>query len=185
MGQRLVVSLIQGEETIAAIYYHWSAYFQSTIYELRDLGKDIRKAREEKKDILLGVLEGLEKRGGGLGVNPRNEKEAEKRFPGRQNKKDISRNVGLLYLGKEEIQETLDMAEGTARIYLDTDEISNDVSRSEYIPWELGKDYVELMDVRFYVDPYDMTMDECFELADYLETMTEQFLTENNREGEQ
>ena len=176
MGQRLVVSLIENEETIAVVYYHWSAYFQSTIYELRDLCKDILKAKGEGKDILPAVLDGLEAKGGGIGFSPDNLLEAAKRFPARANREDVSRNNGLMFLGEKEIKDTLAMAEGTAKIYLDTGEVSNDVDHCDYIPWELGDGFVELHSVRIHVDPFDMNMGQCIELAEYLETMTKVYL---------
>lgn len=37
MGQRLVISIKQHNEEIAAIYYHWSAYTASSIYEIAQL----------------------------------------------------------------------------------------------------------------------------------------------------
>ena len=176
MGQRLVVELVQNNETIAVVYYHWSAYFDSTIYELRDLCKDILKAQDEDGDILLGILDGLEARGGGIGFSPRNYEEAKKRFPEREIKTDISRNSGLLYLGKEEIQRTLYMAEGLAKIYIDEHEVVNDVFYCEYLPWKLREYYVGLGNDGITIDPSEMTIDECITLAKFMETVAENYL---------
>lgn len=189
MGQRLVIELIDGNEnTIAAVYYHWSAYFGSTIAELATLSKDILKAKKDKKDILPAVLDGLERRGGGLGVNPRNYAEAQKRFPGRTFKQDISRNDGLLYLGEEEIKETIDMAEGLAAIYIDLEEVTNDVTYltySEYLDVDYGEGYTVIDGKRIDISADEMTMEECIRLNDFFEEIFQEKMKKyNQREAE-
>ena len=182
MGQRLVVELIDGNgDTIAAVYYHWSAYFGSTIAELATLSKDILRAKKDKKDILLAVLDGLERRGGGLGVNPRNYAEAQKRFPGRTFKQDISRNDGLLYLGEEEIKETINMAEGLAAIYIDLEEVTNDVTYSEYLDVDYGEGYTVVDGKKIDISADEMTMEECVRLNDFFEEIFQEKMKNYNR----
>lgn len=187
MGQRLVVELLENEETKAVVYYHWSAYFGSAIQELRDLCKDILQAQNDKKDVLAGVLDGLEKRGGGIGVNDVNLAEAHKRFPDRTFPKDVSRNCGLMYLGESEIRDTLAMAEGNARIYLDTRDVYCDVTISDYLPLEFKTDdngtvYTNYNGESINIDSTEMSMKECIRLGEFVDKIYEN-LIKSNREG--
>ena len=127
MGQRLTVDILDNEERIAIIYYHWSAYFDSTIYELESLKNDIVAAKASGNDILLTIIYGLEKRGGGLGLDSRSRDMAKKKWPDRTFKIDINRNDGLIFIDEQDIKETYDMNEGTASIDIVTEEVITDV----------------------------------------------------------
>ena len=175
MGQRLVVELIQDQRTIAVVYYHWSAYFQSTIYEVADLCEDIIRAEKKKRDVLESVLTGLERRRGGLGIEPVNIAVANALFPGRVFKTDISRNNGLLYLGDDEIKRTLNMAEGIARIYLDDHDVTNDVDICEVLPWELHRNRVCIGKEVIMISPFDLTMEQSITLRNWMEKQTEKY----------
>ena len=140
MGQRLVVDLIQNDKVVAAIYYHWSAYFASTIYELAKLSKAILKAEEENKDKLFAIIQMLEedqvyqfmnedkiRHGGVCGSNEEMEA-AMKLFPNYIPKREnLNRNCGIISFTEEGIKDFHDWEEGHAEINLDTHEISNDV----------------------------------------------------------
>lgn len=124
MGQRLTVDILENGKRIAIVYYHWSAYFDSTIYELEYLKNDVVTAKNNgKSDVLLAIIDGLEKRGGGLGIDPRTRNEAEMRWPDRTFTIDINRNCGLIFINEQDIKETYKMNEGTASIDIATEEV--------------------------------------------------------------
>ena len=127
MGQRLTVDIYENNERVAIIYYHWSAYFDSTIYELEYLKNDIVAAKKEGKDILLAIIDGLEKRGGGLGIDPRTRALAKEKWPDRTFKTDINRNDGLIFIDEQDINKTYAMTEGTASINVDDEEVTTEV----------------------------------------------------------
>ena len=183
MGQRLVVSLTdEDQNTIAVVYYHWSAYFASTIEECANLGKAIVESEKDGKDVLTSILDMLEKNGGGIGVNDRNLEEAAKRFPGREFRSDISRNNGLIYLGNEEIQETLDMAEGTAEINIPSKMVYNGVLHSDFFDFQFYDGGCKVNGQSIDVDPEEMTIDECIRLDDFIRRIyLDDFITRNNR----
>lgn len=152
MGQRLVVDLVQNDKVVAAIYYHWSAYFASTIFELTKLSKAILAAEKEGKDKVLSIIEMLETkeehknykgeievRCGGV---RREELEfAKKMYPDHEFEHEhVSRNCGIIALTEEGIRNFNDWEEGLARINLATHEISNDVCLDPD-PFELDADY--------------------------------------------
>ena len=63
MGQRLVVTIKDGERERMKIYYHWSAYTKSTFGELIELWniiKPLKDAGKTTNEILLGIIHGLE-----------------------------------------------------------------------------------------------------------------------------
>ena len=186
MGQRLVVSLMEGNNILAVIYYHWSAYFASTIGECAQISKEILKAEKNGKDILTAVLDMLERTGGGIGVNQENLEEAAKRFPGREFRKDISRNDGLMYLGKDEIQKTLDMAEGTAEIDISAKFVYNDVWYSDYFEFERVDGGCMLNGEFIDINPYEMTMEECIRLYERIDQIYSKILSNNRtKKGEE
>lgn len=128
MGQRLTVDILEDGERIALIYYHWSSYFDSTIVELKHLKDYIVEAKKEGKDILLGIIEGLESNGGGLGIEPDNRKVAKQMYPDRNFTYDVNRNDGLLYLDADEFERIYTMNEGTASIDIDNEKVINNVT---------------------------------------------------------
>ena len=133
MGQRLTIDILDNGERIGIIYYHWSAYFASAIAELKLVKDDIVKAKNEKKDILLAIIEGLELRGGGLDISPKTRAIAEKEWPYRKFRYDISRNCGLLCLDEDDINETEAMSEGMASIDISSEEATSDVDLEDAI----------------------------------------------------
>lgn len=132
MGQRLVVSIIQDTKRVAAIYYHWSAYFLNTIYELTRLSEYILNAENENKNVLLGILEGVENNGGclrGIG-DPECKYELDKAkelFPDHEFKTVGSRNEGLISFTEEGMEAFDSWSEGDALIEIDTHKISHGV----------------------------------------------------------
>lgn len=188
MGQRLVVYLNKDNETIAAIYYHWSAYFGDTIYELGLLSQDILRAEEEGKDALLGIMEGLKQRGGGVrgygNADYKNDADAaHKLFPHFEFPTKINRNNGLITFTKEGIESFDCWANGVASIDLDTHKIHNYVVLDGeeyglvYEDQDLGKvgfirhyeDGTLIKDgVKCPVNAFDFTCESVFELGKFM-----------------
>ena len=165
MGQRLTVDILKNGERIAIVYYHWSAYFDSTIYELELLKNDIVAAKNSGNDVLLTIIYGLEKRGGGLGIDPRTRKETKKRWPDRTFSIDINRNCGLIFIDEQDIKETYDMNEGTAWIDVATEKVVTEVDL------ECGLHY-NVKDLP--CDPFKvMTFEELEKVYLYIDTVYE------------
>lgn len=172
MGQRLVIDLVQNDKIVAAVYFHWSAYFSSTIYELARLSGVILNAEKTGKDKLLAIVEeleketdhpsmvaalfggsGTEKRRGGVRGLPEELEAAKKLFPNHDFKtENVNRNEGLISFTQEGIQSFHDWEEGLAVINLDTHEIDNRVgyephpfvfADAEYETDEDGYEYVQ------------------------------------------
>lgn len=127
MGQRLTIEIKDNNKTIAVIYYHWSAYFGSTIYELKAVKDDIVRAKENGQDILLSIIDGLEQRGGGLGIDPDTRTLAKEKYPNREFTMGINHNDGLIFLAEKDIKRVLDLSEGWASIDIETEEVLDDV----------------------------------------------------------
>lgn len=165
MGQRLTVDILENGERIAIIYYHWSAYFDSTIYELETLKNDIVTAKASGNDVLLAIIDGLEKRGGGLGLDPRSRDMAKKKWPDRTFKIDINRNDGLIFIDEQDMDETYAMTEGTASIDIVTEEVITEVDL------ECGLHY-DVKDLP--CDPFKvMTFEELEKVYLYIDTVYE------------
>ena len=190
MGQRLVVELYNDKKRVASIYYHWSAYFESTIYELTELSNDILQAEKEHKDPLLGIVEGLEERGGGLrgGCTPNYKDELDAAlalFPDHKFSENVSRDRGLISFTEEGMESFRDWLEGHAMIELDTHKILNGVSYEgerwlEYNYTPVGPNgeggYIQSAkdgvvsngDKVCKVNAFELTCEEIFELAEFI-----------------
>lgn len=167
MGQRLVVDIIENDEVVAAIYYHWSAYFTSTVYRLAELSRAILNAEKEGKNKLLAIIEKIEedqvKIGfltgeseiihGGIRRNDTKDLEAaQKLFPDHKFKiENISRNEGLIALTEETIKDLHSWEEGGASINLDTHKIYNYV--------DLDPDPFEFVDAEYYEEDGEQYFD--------------------------
>lgn len=199
MGQRLVIDLIQGDKVVAAIYYHWSAYFISTIMELAKLSKAILEAEKEGKDKLLAVITKLEEnekyydfsskeyslRSGGIIAEDLDK--AKELYPDWQFKtKYIDRNCGLIALSDTQIGHLHDWEEGHANIHLDTHEIENsvdlDAAPFEFVdaiyetdeydysyPVQFESGRIKYKDRICNIDSFDCTCETIQELADFIE----------------
>lgn len=173
MGQRLTVDILDNGERIAVVYYHWSAYFSSTIAELKLLKDDIISSKKENKDILLAIIDGLELRGGGLDISSKTRSVAKKMWPQRTFKTDINRNFGLICLDESDINETEAMSEGMAWIDISSEEATSDV--------EL-EDAVRIDKSKLPYDPFDiMSFHQLEEVYDCVEKLYEEAFEELKR----
>lgn len=136
MGQRLNIELIDGKDTVANAYYHWSAYTSSAI----DLTNKILVAIDGVKGTPLErAVKLLELTGAGVNDIERGriEKDTSNRFDGIEFRDCINRNEGLLAVTDEGIKETRSWEEGRVTIHLD----SRTIDFSVY--WEVVRDEYE------------------------------------------
>ena len=154
MGQRLVVDLIKDDKIVAAVYYHWSAYFGSTVDELASLSRAILEANRTGKDKLFAVIQLLETnkfstdcrgnliiRSGGIEGIPEEQQAARKMFPNFIPKTNVNRTCGLVALTEKGIESFHDWEEGHAEINLDTLEVSHDVTLDPH-PFEFDAETI-------------------------------------------
>lgn len=121
MGQRLVVHVVSNHQDIAAIYYHWSAYTEDTLEEIKTL---IDKFNEygfdfstmSKEEAQLAVIKTLEAIGGG--VVRADLPVVKLLFPMESFKDSPSRNAGLAAISDEAMADMNQFAEGRAMIDL-------------------------------------------------------------------
>lgn len=67
MGQRLVVSIQNEGREIATVYYHWSAYTVSALWEVSKLVKRIFNHQDEtEEELKLRLIRFCEENGGGI-----------------------------------------------------------------------------------------------------------------------
>ena len=175
MGQRLVVELEENNNLIASIYYHWSAYFSPTIQELKFLSDDILEAEQKNEDVLLAILKGLEKRGGGLRGMPEDLVEAKKLFPTYEFKdpEQVSRNDGIITFIPGGMESFYNWADGMARIYLDTHKIIN-MCLEEPEPFEIQTQggvpqCVIYKNIMCPVNPTEMTCESVRTLYEFMD----------------
>lgn len=138
MGQRLVITCEYKDETIAAIYYHWSAYSMSAIYEviqLRDYLEQCYSYDEflnktiPTKDLQLALLRAVESRGGGLDGTTREANYFKTNFSNETHEEKADRNEGLIAFSPEGIVEIQGYAEGDITIRLD------ELTVYDYVYW--------------------------------------------------
>ena len=204
MGQRLVIDLIQNDEIVAAVYYHWSAYFGSTVGELAKLSRAILDKEKYGANRLLAVLKVLQEptrnlrdgiSRGGVSGGYENEKEmamVKKLFPNYKLETDfVDRNEGLIAFTKEGIDDFHRWEEGHAEINLDTLEISNSVDLDSF-PFEFVDAVYEKDDDEEYfsyaesgiiringhtstIDAFDCTCEEIIKLEEWMEKEYEEW----------
>lgn len=144
MGQRLNIEIVNGEDTVANAYYHWSAYTKSAIVLTNQILVAVDGVNGTPVERAVKLLELT-----GAGVNEderkRIEEDSSHRFDGIELKDCTSRNEGLLSVTAEGIKETRDWEEGRVTIHLD----SRLVDFSVY--WEFAKDAYE----EDYEEPFE------------------------------
>ena len=126
MGQRLVITIEKGNETICSVYQHWSGYTLSAAETLKDLCKVINPDDSKEKTIL-SILRFLEKQGGGIdgGKGSDEWKVFEKMFPEESFFENPNRNSGLIDITEEGISNSLCWADETASINIDQRQVYN------------------------------------------------------------
>lgn len=139
MGQRLVIQNQINGESVNVIYYHWSAYTESSIEELKDFANRLSVNYKNRSDSFLGILtdagrELIEKLDNGLltdnekidwfnlmtyfsvsgtGASDKNSLKYLSEFTIDINRQNVSRNEGLLAITEKDQEDTLGWSEGT------------------------------------------------------------------------
>lgn len=129
MGQRLVVSIESIGECLAKIYYHWSAYTVSALYETQKIVDCIYNKKDEtKEELLLRLIRFCEANGGGIDGNEDEFNYIKGLYPNQTFKKDgYSRNNGLIALSKNGMEDLQGWSEGDVTINIDEDVVHCDV----------------------------------------------------------
>lgn len=141
MGQRLIISIEKGENHIAKIYYHWSAYTISALYETQKVADCIYNHEDESiKELQLRLIRMIEANGGGIRGDEYEFEYIQKMYPNETFKIDgYNRSNGLIALSEKGMKELQDWSEGDVIIDLDEDLINFGV----YSSYESFDEYIE------------------------------------------
>lgn len=123
MGQRLVITVTKDDIDVCAIYYHWSAYTMSSLFELKDLLEFIHgKTFPDKATLQLSLIKFCENNGGGIypGKNNKECTYIHKQFPDEHFLNTVNRNCGMIAISDDGIQELRSWSEGDIYIDMDT-----------------------------------------------------------------
>lgn len=139
MGQRLVIQNQINYESVNVIYYHWSAYTESSIEELKEFANRLSINYKNRSDSFLAMLtdagrELIEKLDNGsltdnekidlfnlmtyfsvsgTGASDKDSLKYLSQFTTDINRQSISRNEGLLAITEDDQEDTLSWSEGT------------------------------------------------------------------------
>lgn len=141
MGQRLVISVETKGEPIAKLYFHWSAYTSSALYETQDVVHCIYNHKDETiKELQLRLIRWCEENGGGIDGKTDEFEYIQKMFPNETFETEgYSRSNGLIALSEKNMQEMQYWSEGDVIIDLDEDLINFGV----YAYYESLEEYIE------------------------------------------
>lgn len=131
MGQRLVIDIKIENQSVACIYYHWSAYSYSALKETKDLlfnflyNKNFTRIKDER----LRLIKIIESYNGCIDGGSESEEYQfiQKIYPNERFKKDGSRNNGLIVLSEDGMERCKSLSEGDIVIDFDNEKIYNDV----------------------------------------------------------
>ena len=139
MGQRLVIQNQINGESVNVIYYHWSAYTESSIEELKEFTNRLSVNYKNRSDSFFAMLtdagrELIEKLDNGsltdnekidlfnlmtyfsvsgTGASDKDSLKYLSQFTLDINRQNVSRNEGLLAIAEDDQDETLSWSEGT------------------------------------------------------------------------
>lgn len=129
MGQRLVVTIHNNDKELAKIYYHWSAYSHCALYRAQEIVNCIYNSKDEsEKDMLLRLIRFCEESGGGIRWDEKEIEYIKSLYPGETFREEGQhRSYGLIALSEDGMEDLQKWSEGDLHIYLDKDEIHNEV----------------------------------------------------------
>ena len=129
MGQRLVVSVQNNGNELATVYYHWSAYTVSSLYEVSKLAKCIFNHKDEtEEELKLRLIRFCEENGGGINGNSMEFRYIQDLYPNEIfQRENYSRNYGLIDLSERGRDQSHSWSEGDVEIYIDEERITNGV----------------------------------------------------------
>lgn len=139
MGQRLIIQNQINGESVNVSYYHWSAYTESSIEELKDFANRLAINYKNRSDSFLDMLtdagrELIEKLDNssltdnekidlfnlmtyfsvsGTGASDKDSLKYLSQFTNDTNRQNVSRNEGLLAITEDDQDKTLNWSEGT------------------------------------------------------------------------
>ena len=185
MGQRLVVTIQRSEQSLAKLYFHWSAYTGDALYVTKDIVHCIYNHKDETdEEMLLRMIRFCENRGGCIDGRENGEevRYISRLYPNETFKETGNRSKGLIALSTEGMADMQNWSEGDVYIDLDEDKITFGVysgyeSLDEYldiigddddleglteedlpyIDYELG--YFDVNDIDAIVDAFEKTDD--------------------------
>ena len=151
MGQRLIITVRNNGEELAKIYYHWSAYTVSALWQASQLAKCIYNSKDEtEKEFKLRLIRFCEENGGGIDGDPREFEYIRNMYPGEVFKTEgYSRSNGLISLSEQGMRETQKWSEGDIIFDVDNETIINGI----YAGWESLEDYND--EVRSWGEEYE------------------------------
>lgn len=124
MGQRLVMRFQKNEETIAMVYYHWSAYSAEALMEVRKLLSYVSLKPEMSTDeIRLALIKYAESCGGGVCLMDHTY--AYKIYPDEMLNIDVNRNYGLVAIREGTMKEFEECGEGFITVDIDNSKVLN------------------------------------------------------------
>lgn len=129
MGQRLVITVQKNEKELAKIYYHWSAYTTSALYEARDLINHLKDNYKNERDLQLDLIRFVEGRGGCIdgGEGSKEFNKIQEIFPNEDFSSSGSRNEGLIAITEDGMDDIQRWSEGDLIVDLDDNLIENEV----------------------------------------------------------
>lgn len=151
MGQRLTSSIYLNDEEIAKVYYHWSAYYISSLEEAMkfiDLFENPAANYLPSYDYKLRCIRIVEKIGGGIDQTKHEPKAIQMQYPNKKFKKsNISRNEGLIAITPQGMYELDRWSEG--QIDIDFDErVVHNCLPSVFNDKEEMEDFVNSNDIK-------------------------------------
>ena len=129
MGQRLIITVKNNGKDLAKIYYHWSAYTVSALWEASKVVRCIYNHKDEtEKELKLRLIRFIEENGGGIRGDDYEFEYIRNMYPNETFKEDeYSRSNGLIALSERGMSELQDWSEGDIEIFIDEERISNTV----------------------------------------------------------
>lgn len=151
MGQRLIITVRNNGEDLAKIYYHWSAYTVSALWEASKLAACIYNHKDEtEKELKLRLIRFCYENGGGISGEDYEFEYIRNMYPDEIFKEDgYSRSNGLISLSEKGMQEAQGWSEGDIYFDIDDEMIINGV----FCGWDNIEDYNE--EVRSWGEDYE------------------------------
>lgn len=151
MGQRLIITVRNNGEELAKIYYHWSAYTVSALWEASKLAACIYNHKDEtEKELKLRLIRFCYENGGGISGEDYEFEYIRNMYPDEIFKENgYSRSNGLISLSEKGMQEAQGWSEGDIYFDIDDETIINGV----FCGWDNIEDYNE--EVRSWGEDYE------------------------------
>lgn len=173
MGQRLTIRIYQNKEqekSIATLYYHWSAYTESALEELKTFYNNYRhyfkiqrieqkllqlhptpfeavKQYNELDNIVTSIYQAVIETGGGYASDADEAENAINLYSALKThykpNHSVNRNNGIVAFTEEQQNELYDWSEGDIKLYLDEQEFQFNVYRAYIINDD--RDYYEYL----------------------------------------